>query len=913
MAKYDGHVKIGTELDESGLKKGLSGLESFASKGFSVIGTAAEAAMEVAVGAVTAGMAAIGTAVGASVKIGTEFEAQMSRVEAISGATGDELIALKEKAKEMGAATMFSATESAQAMENLASAGFSAIEITDAMQGMLDLAASSGEDLASSADIAASTLRGFGLEASQATHIADVLAKNAAATNAAVADTGEAMKYIAPVAKAMGISFEECAAAIGIMADAGIKGGQAGTSLRGALSRLGKPTEDMTEVMEDLGLDFFDAEGKMKSLSEMTAMLQSKMENLTDEERNQALITLFGQESLSGMLALMQAGQPKLDALTESYRNCDGAAADMAETMQDNLQGQLDELSSSAEALGIEVYESIQEPLKDMVKFAVEAMEDLNTAFKEDGVDGLIQAGAGLVNEVLLGMTQKAPEAVDMAVDVVSVFLGELSNSLPKVASAGGKILKSLAGGVTTIIPQIAGLGYDIVVTLLEAVVDQGPEAMASGIEAVVSFMDGINEKLPELIPLGLNALLTFGSGILDNLPRLASSGGGILQTLASGIEESIPQLSDFAYDALEFLCTSITENSSEILATGAGILTSFMDGITTKLPELLPLAFGALVSFAQGIVDNLPQIADAGIRMLTSLAEGVVNSLPLLITQVPTLINSFADTVYSLLPKILEVGWNIIKSLGQGIVDNWPLIKENAGEIVQAIINVFSLANLFNLGKNLIKGLGEGVSSMAGGIKDVAKSIVEKLKHPFSGDSWAKIGSNIINGIKSGIKNAISGLKDTAVEAAKSALGALTDFLDIHSPSRLMRDVIGKNMIAGMEVGIEDETPHLEGTSVQAAKAAIGAMKTVSASNAVTAIQGRAYAVAEQATERDIDSHSRDEDTPQPEPIDYDRMGQEIARAVDGMKVEMDGKKVGKIVTPTVNEELDNIRKRKT
>ena len=159
-----------------------------------------------------------------------------------------------------------------------------------AMPGMLDLAASSGEDLASSADIAASTLRGFGLEAEQAGHVADVLAKNAADTNAAVADTGEAMKYAAPVAHNFGISMEECAAAIGIMSDAGIKGGQAGTNLRGALSRLAKPTDDMREIMNELGLEFFDSNGKMISLTEQTKMLSEKMSNLTDEERNNACL-----------------------------------------------------------------------------------------------------------------------------------------------------------------------------------------------------------------------------------------------------------------------------------------------------------------------------------------------------------------------------------------------------------------------------------------------------------------------------------------------------------------------------------------------------------------------------------------------------------------------------------------------
>lgn len=183
----------------------------------------------------------------------------MSRVKAISGATGQAFEDLRDQAIDLGAKTAFSAKESADGMENLASAGFDAKEIMAAMPGLLDLAAVSGGDVALASENAATALRGFGLEADQAGHVADVFAKAAADTNAEVADMGEAMKYIAPVANAMGLSIEETAAAIGIMSDAGVKGSQAGTTLRGALSRIAKPTKAMKVVMEDLGVSFMIA------------------------------------------------------------------------------------------------------------------------------------------------------------------------------------------------------------------------------------------------------------------------------------------------------------------------------------------------------------------------------------------------------------------------------------------------------------------------------------------------------------------------------------------------------------------------------------------------------------------------------------------------------------------------------
>ena len=200
----DGKIIIETDLDSSGIEKGISGL----SGKFEKVGNIASKGMKAAATAITGTATALGGVAVAAIKVGSDFEAQMSRVQAISGATGDEFNNLRELAIQLGSDTSFSATEAAEGMENLAAAGFTTNEIMDAMPGMLSLAAASGEDLATSSDIAASTLRGFGLEASEAAHVADVLAENANRTNSSVSETGEAMKFIAPLAQAAGISFE---------------------------------------------------------------------------------------------------------------------------------------------------------------------------------------------------------------------------------------------------------------------------------------------------------------------------------------------------------------------------------------------------------------------------------------------------------------------------------------------------------------------------------------------------------------------------------------------------------------------------------------------------------------------------------------------------------------------------------
>ena len=387
---------------------------------------------------------AIGTA---AVTTGNDFEAQMSRVQAIAGATGEELQQLTDQAMDLGAKTTFSASQVAQGMENLASAGFTTQEIMEAMPGLLNLAASSGADLATSSEIAASAIRGFGLEASSSAHVADVFAEASARTNAQVEDMGYAMKYIAPVANTMGLKIEEVAAAIGIMSDAGIKGEQAGTTLRGALTRLTKPTDKMIGVMEELGISFYDNEGKMKSLTEMISMLQDATKDLTDEQEQNALTTLFGTESLSGMVALINRGSGDLADMTKSFEDCDGAAQDMADTMLDNTKGALESLSGSLESAGIAIQKALAPEIKDLSKWIQDLVDDFNDLSDEEK--------QSIINKALLvaaiGPVIKILGKLDTGIGTVTTGLGKFSKAIA-VAKAGttstDKVINSLAKSI---------------------------------------------------------------------------------------------------------------------------------------------------------------------------------------------------------------------------------------------------------------------------------------------------------------------------------------------------------------------------------------------------------------------------------------------------------------------------------
>ncbi|GAA0857708.1 hypothetical protein GCM10008916_12510 [Clostridium nitritogenes] len=405
----------------------------------------------------------------AAAHVGMEFESKMSRVKAISGATGEEFKKLEEQALQLGQATAFSASECAEGMENLASAGFSTNEIMDAMPGLLDLAASSGEDLATSSDIAASTLRGFGIEASKTSHVADILAKNAAATNAAVGDTGEAMKYIAPNARAAGLGLEEVTAAIGELANAGIKGSQAGTTLRSALVRLAKPSDPAATAMERIGFTAFDSSGKMKSLATIMGELNEKTKNLTDEQKQNTIATIFGTEALSGMTVLMQGGKQGLDELTSEFKNCDGAANEMARTMQDNTKASIEQAFGALETAGIKALKAAAPAIKEVAE-DVGVLADKFSNLSPETQEFIVKAGM-----------------VAIAIGPVTSAIGRTVSGVGSLIKVGGKLASGL--GLITKGAEVASVATTGIATAVEgtAAATAGATVAASGFGATLA------------------------------------------------------------------------------------------------------------------------------------------------------------------------------------------------------------------------------------------------------------------------------------------------------------------------------------------------------------------------------------------------------------------------------------------
>lgn len=674
----DGTVIIDTLLDSTGVEKGLKTLGTLASKGAK---TAAAA-----VGGVATAIGGIAAAAG---NVGMNFEAQMSRVQAISGATAEELERLKDQAVDLGAETAFSATETAEGMENLASAGFDVQEIMDAMPGMLDLAASSGEDLAASADIAASTLRGFGLEASDAGHVADVLAKNAADTNAAVADTGEAMKYIAPLAHAAGISLEETAAAIGIMADNGIKGSQAGTTLRGALSRLSKPTQDMQQAMDELGISFYDSEGKMLSLSDQISMLKKSMEGMTDEQRNNYLVTLYGQESLSGMLALINTTDGKLVEMTESYRNCDGAAEEMATTMQDNLKSAIEQVGGAAESFGITVYESIQDPLKDAAFAAADAIDQITEAFKEDGPEGAAEAAGEIMANLLTGIAEALPDVINTAVAVIDAFIDGIVENKDQLLKAAGEIATALVEGLVKLLPKEIGDPIQEVFEDIGKSLQKG--GLKKGIEAAIKIFDRLIKTMGKIIDTVGPALVKILDFIGENLDVIGPIAIGVVTALLTF--QKVSSVINSVTTSVKALTTALSFSPAGILTGITSIIAGFVMWEASsesayekaaKLTEEEQALADSVKEHAESVQQSADSVKSAydNISLEYENAEGLVDELRSIADENGRIKDGYQERA-QVITEELASAFGVEIQMTDGVIENYQEVIQNLDQII--------------------------------------------------------------------------------------------------------------------------------------------------------------------------------------------------------------------------------------
>ena len=500
------------------------------------------------------------------------------------------------------------------------------------------------------------------------------------------------------------------------------------------LSRMAKPTKEVQAAMDALGISLTDSDGHMKSFHEVMGDLRAGFGGLSEAESITMATMLGGQEAMSGLLASVNASDADYQKLTDSISACDGAAASMADTMQNNLEGQFTILGSTAQGLALEVYDSIKEPMTDITKLGIDAVSNLTDGFKIGGVMGMIEAAGQMANA--------------------------LAENLPVIIEQG--------------LPLIEG------------------------------FTENLRANAGKLVDGGLNLILKLAQGLMDGLPAML---------------QHVPQI---------------------------------------------------IINLAGVINDNAPKLLKAGVKLIGILGKGLIQAIPDIVAAMPQIIQAIVSVIQAF--NWGNLGINIIKSLKNGIISM-------VGAVQSAGTGIF----------NAIKG---SIQSLPKALLVIAKNAVHSIVQSFTSQPWGNIGKNIITGIATGITGSIGKVADAARNAAKKAFNAAKDFLGIHSPSKLMRDVIGKNMIAGFESGIVSETPNLEKTSAGSAQRAVESMQGVALKRSGTVVAGNSKV------------SGPNPDGGQGSPVIVLEKG-----SITG-DVTMDGEKVGTLVAPTVDVEIEKARK---
>ena len=833
---------------------------------------------------VTAAVTGLGTA---AVKTAADFDSSMSNVAAISGSSAEDMDKLRERAREMGAQTKFSAKEAGDAMGYMAMAGWDAQQMYDGLPGIMNLAAASGEDLATTSDIVTDALTAFGMKAEDSSHFADVLAQASSSANTNVSLMGETFKYIAPVAGALGYSAEDAAVAIGLMANSGIKASSAGTQLRASLTNMIKPSKDVGDAMEKWGFYATEAatavdqakvdkqmlrvqkaslaadkaqqayndavskygaesteasnaaatleikqtelasanetltqlqegttqnvrlynkalqneDGSMKSLKETMDFLREAMGNMSEAEQTQAATAIFGKEAMSGMLAIINASDADYEKLIKNIDNCDGAAENMAETMQDNLSGQLTTLQSALQELAIAFGEILMPYIRkaaEVIQGFVEKLNGMSEGQKKAvATIALIVAAIGplliMVGKVATGISAITGLFSKMkTLTTITSIIGKLKGAFTALFGviAANPVIAVIAAIVAALVLLYTKCEWfrDVVNAVVQKIVSFFTETIPQAWSTLMDFLSGVPEWWSGIwqqvsdffmqiwngivnfftvtIPQAWNSVVTFFAGVpawwSGIWQQVSDFFANIWTTMMqnpviSGIVTTITTLWQNAVNTLQNIWQGLVT-----IAQGAWeLLKNTILAPVILLIDLVTGNFDKLKTDASNIWTNIKDAAQTiwtGIKQVVSaLAKGLV-------TAVTTLFTGFRDTVSKIWDSASQAAskaWTAIKGF---VVNNAKKLKESATEAIQNLKDRASeyWDNIRERTSETWQNVKETVIQYAGNMKDRA---VDTFNSVVSGISGALSGvySAVVNGFSSAISY-ITGLPGQAV-----------------------------------------------------------------------------------------------------------------------------------------------------
>lgn len=737
----DGSVVIKISGDDKPFRKTLGGLAK--------VSTAAIAGA----GSALAGLGAY------AVKVGSEFESSMSQVAATMGMTTEEIHngseayeTLATAAKNAGATTKFTATQAADALNYLALAGYDAATSAEVLPSVLNLAAAGGLELAYASDLATDAMAALGIEASadNLTQFGDQMAMASSKANYSVAQLGEAILTVGGTAKNLAGGTVELNTALGVLANRGIKGAEGGTALRNMILSLSAPTDTAAATLKSLGVSAFDAEGNLRPLNETFKDLDAAMQNLTGEEKTNALNDIFNKVDLKSAEAMLAGCGEEFDNLAEAIANSDGAMQNMADVQMDNLKGQITLLQSAVEGLGVAFYENVNGKIKDAVSATAGYVSELNAVMNA--------AFADTENEENVKKVTKALTELGYSADEAQAMVGTGMSGV--VSSLGGILAQAMAD-----------------------IANAAPAMLDAGVQLIASFLQGIQENGDSLAAGALSIVGTLAEGIAELLPMVADTAASLAVSLADGLTESLPNIIPIAIETISTLVENLTENANTVIDAGIQIILALGEGLIAALPQLIETIPQIVINIANVINENAPRLIKTALYLIGQLAIGLIKAIPTLIANIPQIIHAIVEAFMAF--QWLNLGKQLIEGVANGV--------KKAGEsMATAAKNTFSkfksklagvevASELKNIGKHIIDGIVGGIknslskiANVAGKIKD---TLLSKLKGMFKIASPSKlmkeeVGAYIGEGIAVGIEE--SG--QMAVDAAETVANGIID-----------------------------------------------------------------------------------------------------------------------------------------
>ena len=708
---------------------------------------------------VTAGVVGLGTA---AVKTAADFDSAMSKVAAVSGATGKDLDALRDKAREMGSKTKFSASEAAEAMNYMAMAGWKTEDMLSGIEGVMNLAAASGEDLATTSDIVTDALTAFGLSAKDSGHFADILAAASSNANTNVSMMGETFKYCAPIAGALGFSAEDTAEAIGLMANAGIKGSQAGTALRTIMNNLSGDVKICGSSIGEVTVATTNADGSMRDLSDILADCRTAFEGLTESEKAQAAESLVGKNAMSGFLALMNAGEGDINKLSSAIENCDGCAAGMADTMNNNLEGQLTILKSQLQELAISFGEILMPAIRTIVGWIQKFVDWLNSM--DEGTRKVI-----------------------VTIALVAAAIGPVLIIVGKVISAIGTIM--------TIIPKLAGVinAAKGVFAAFNAVCAANPYVLIiAAIVALVAAFIYLWNNCEEF--------RQFWIDLWEGIKEIAIAVWEALKEFFTAAWEAIKTTAVTVWNAIKDFFTGLWEGIKNIFTTVVNAISTFLTNAWNAIKNTVTTVFNAIKTFFTTIWNGIKSVITTVVTAISTFLTTAWNGIKTAITTVLNAIKTAVTTVWNGIKNTITTIVNAIKN---AVTTAWNNIKSAVSNAANAIKNAVS--NAFNAMLNGIKNVCGNIYGAVKGGFDKAINFVKNLA-----SEAFKWGADFIGGIVNGIKSMIGKVG----EAVSSVADKIRSFLHFSVPDEgpltdyesWMPDFIG-----GLAKGIEKSRGMIE------------------------------------------------------------------------------------------------------